>query len=290
MPDSVSVSGDVVIGYATGYGPAQVAVFVRSLRAHYAGRAVLIVDANAEMDAFVGGYGIETMPGPDRSGWCPEPVVSRFSDYANILASIGQGRALLTDVRDVVFQGDPFADCGSLEVFSEFDGNGLSPFTRKHVARLAGVPFADSMLNKPSLCAGTIRGAAPEVARLSRLIVTLCGLPRWGIGGHFGADQAALNFAVHSGLIAAEVIDNYGPVATLDESKTYKVLSGRILNADGSHSPIVHQYDRHDDLVTEVHGLWGDGFPTQVRRSPKTLSDHWKKAKVSTFNRLPELR
>ena len=76
-----------------------------------------------------------------------------------------------------------------------------------------------------------------------------------GRGGAFGADQAALNVAVHFGLVEFEMQRNYGRVSTLgwrDNVSAQATADGVILNPDGSKSPIVHQCDRRDDLANII--------------------------------------
>ena len=75
--------------------------------------------------------------------------------------------------------------------------------------------LAAAVADRPCLCVGTLVGMRVEVARLSRLILSLAATPRSEIGGAFGADQAAFNLAVHQGLVSSSIRPNYGRVATL---------------------------------------------------------------------------
>ena len=139
---------------------------------------------------------------------------------------------------------------------------------------------------------GTLVGTRVEVARLSRLILSLAATPRSEIGGAFGADQAAFNLAVHQGLVSSSIRPNYGRVATLGLTPGERLafVDGRVVNPDGTASPIVHQHDRHPHLDAPVHARWGGGLEHRKRVRPKSAGQKWAKLKASLRRRTPELR
>ncbi|MDP1914112.1 MAG: hypothetical protein Q8K49_12360 [Brevundimonas sp.] len=293
---AVAVAGDLVLGAATGYGVADIAPFVRSLRAVYQGGAALVVDEASALTSFLEAHDIKAVPATSSPAWSPHPVMTRFAAFDRILAQRpGPGSVLITDVRDVVFQSSPFDPApGVLELFVEFEGGRLGDhaFNRKHLRALVGDDLAATMAHRPCLCVGTVMGSRAGVSRFCRTILMLAAIPRSHIGGAFGADQAACNLAAHLGLVEHEVRANYGRVATvgLTPSDTLTVSEGVILNPDGSASAIVHQYDRHPHLMDAVHGLWGAGLERRERVRPTTFDDRAKKLRNSMLRRLPELR
>lgn len=285
----------VVLGYATGYGPAELEPFVRSLRAHFDGGVVLMVDDRPDVRDLLAAYDVIAADPLAAGSWSPHPVMARFAAYDAWLSDrpwIEQ--VLLTDVRDVVFQGDPFAaTAGGLEVFIESEGASLADhsFNRKHLRAVFGVGLADRLADRPCVCVGTIFGPAAAASRLCRTMLLLAAIPRSEVGGAFGADQAACNLAVHLGLVEADVRPNYERVATIGDRAGVRWRDdGQIVNPDGSVSPVVHQYDRHPDLADRVRELWGrpDHCVAAARR--KTFSDRRKRLAVSVSRRLPELR
>ena len=287
--------GDLVLGYATGYRRPETEAFVRSLRAVHAGPAALFVDPDPGFRAWLADHEIEALDAAPSHGWTPLPVVARFADYARLLeARPGLGAVLLTDVRDVVFQSDPFAPRpAGLEVFVEDETRrlGQNRFHSKYLRALCGDALAATLEDRPCLCAGTIIGPAQDVARLCRLVLALCAIPRSSVGGGFGVDQAALQMAVHLGLIPAEIRPNHGRVATLgvDLAGT-RLQDGRILAADGSASPIVHQYDRHPALMEAVRTRWSPDMPDRARSGPQGLSRARAKLKATLARYWPEAR
>ncbi|WP_409019086.1 hypothetical protein [Brevundimonas vesicularis] len=290
----------LVTGYATGYDIADVAIFVRSLRAHYEGACALVVDSDPALRAFLAGYGVEALDAPvlckTSDDWQPHPVVTRFAGLGQLLEERPWVRhALLTDVRDVVFQGNPFgSQPASLDVFSEGD----TPlrghdFNMKYLRAIAGDSLAQALGEKACICVGTVMGERESLIRFCRLILLLGAIPRSAIGGAFGADQATANLAVHLGLIEAEIHPNFRRVATLGLTPPGRChFDGAFIrNPDGSASPIVHQHDRHPDLLRAMQGLWGEGVEARIRARPiRTLAARRRKLSGAIRKRLPELR
>lgn len=287
---------DIVMGYATGYDAADVAPFVRSLRAVHHGPVVLVVDPSPDLMAFLADHDVEAVTAPQSEGWRPHPVMARFAAYDRLLAEQSDVRSvLLTDVRDVVFQASPFSPVPArLEVFSEDDQRPLADhaFNMKHLRALVGDEMAAALGQKPCLCVGTVLGPADAARRLCRLILTSGAVPRSEVGGCFGADQAAFNLAIHLGLIEAEVFANHGRVATvgLPGMDGLTVTADGLRNPGGDYSPVVHQYDRHPALVEAVHARWGQGLERRERRRPATLAARGRRLVDSLARRTPELR
>ena len=293
-PD-LSVRGDVVLGYATGYDAADIAPFVRSLRSVFSGPAALVVDPRDDVRALLDEVGVEAVAPLRLDGWLPHPVMQRFAAFDHLLSRWpGVAGALITDVRDVVFQAPPFEPSPArLQVFVEADQPlGGHAFNMKYLTALAGANVARQLAQAPCVCVGAVMGPREAMMRFCRLILTLAATPRSEIGGAFGADQAACNLAAHLGLMEMDVVPNYGRVATIGLTAPDRLglIDGRIVNPDGTRSPIVHQYDRHPDLLHAVHARWAEGYPPRGRERPRTSGDRLNRLRESLRRRLPELR
>ncbi len=295
-PRVADAPDDLVLGYATGYDAAMIAPFVRSLRAVFNGHVALIVDDRPDVLELLEEHGVEAVLPETGAGWEPHPVMARFAAYARLLDRWPNAvDVLLTDVRDVVFQAEPFGPPPRrLEVFVENEGGVLRDhaFNMKHMTALVGDEMAATLADKPCICVGTIMGPRDEVARFCRVLLMLAAIPRSEVGGAFGADQAACNLAVHMDLVRARVVPNFQRVATLGmtEGATLSVRDGTVVNPDGSVSPIVHQHDRHPELDAAVHARWGGGMRHCPRVHAKSVAERGLKLRQSLLRRLPELR
>lgn len=293
-PSVSSGSGRHVLGYATGYGVAQIAPFVLSLRAHFDGGVILVVDPEPAMLAFLAANAVEALPAPRRSGWRPHVAVERLAAFEAVLDRLPEGSvALLTDVRDVLFQGDPLTPAPTLiEAFEEAGACGDHRFNMKYITALAGPGMAELIRDRPALCVGTVVGPVRDLARLCRTMLMLSGRPRSALGGAFGADQATFNVAAHLDLAPIARRSNFSRVATvgLVDGRQLKLDDGRILNPDGGVSPIVHQYDRHEHLHDHVRRRWSPGLPTRRQTPAHPFAARLERLAQSFRRRIPELR
>lgn len=287
---------DLVLGYATGYDAAVIGPFVRSLRAVFDGPVALVVDRRDDVAALLAEHGVEAVHPDALPGWEPHAVVARFAAYVRLMERWPDAvDVLLTDVRDVVFQGDPFepAPC-RLEVFNEWDDGVLGghAFNMKHLSAVAGEEMSAALADRPCLCVGTVIGPRDEVIRLCRIMLMLAAVPRSEIGGAFGADQAAFNLAIHMDLVRASIQANYGRVATIGMTpgERLRAEDGCVMNPDGGVSPILHQHDRHPVLAEAVHARWGHGAPYHGRKKSRSIADRSLRLRRSLMRRLPELR
>lgn len=290
------VSDDLVLGYATGYDAAMIAPFVRSLREVFDGPVALVVDDRPDVAQLLAEHGVEAVHVTPTPGWEPHPVMARFAAYARLLERWPDAvDVLLTDVRDVIFQAEPFGPPPRrLEVFVEYENGVLGDhaFNMKHLSALVGDEMAATLADKPCICVGTVMGPRDEIARFCKTVLMLAAIPRSEVGGAFGADQAACNLAVHMGLVKAEVQRNFGRVATLGMTAgdTITFQDGQVVNPDGSVSAIVHQHDRHPEIDRAVHARWGQDHRHCQRVQPKTAADRGRRLRQSLMRRLPEWR
>lgn len=107
-------SRTAVISTAVGYPWVRFATFIMPLRVHYAGDIVLIVDPDGlQADAAELCEQQRVAVTPFRGNvtcgkvQCPGLVVARFHQIAELCAPYEL--CLATDMRDVIFQADPFA-------------------------------------------------------------------------------------------------------------------------------------------------------------------------------------
>lgn len=164
-------------------------------------------------------------------------------------------QVLLTDVRDVVFQSDPFEiPRARLQVYEEDRGYtmGTNPYNRNWYSRTFGRRALRRVADFPVVCAGTILGPSADITihlrKMIRLMVRRPPVP--------GGDQAVHNHVARFDGGHLEVMPNgTGDILTLsnlgDNDLTYDA-NGLVLNASGRPFPILHMYDRLPGLKERV--------------------------------------
>jgi len=162
---------------------------------------------------------------------------------------------LLTDLRDVVFQRDPFADrVDGLELFFE-DASvrfGEDHFNTRWIRDVYGHAQLDRMRGNPVSCSGTVVGTRQAMLAYLAEMIGQIALQRGPIGSR---DQAVHNVLIASGRLPSALLvrNGYGRVLTLGAMKTFELASdGKVLNADGSVPAVLHQWDRHRALAARV--------------------------------------
>lgn len=270
LPPLPAGRGDLVMGLALGYGAAELAPFLLSLRATgYTGEVLLLTSGTDDATAgFLARHGARAVAFHAARLMPMSLNSARMFRYLDLLAERAAAgtppaRILLADTRDLVFQSDPFAALGE----------GRLRFHLERPLRLADCPTNSEWLRRalgpealaelghhPVSCAGTLLGRADAVfeylRHMARLLLDVPPPHRFS-----GVDQAVHNAILWRGLIpggqavpnAAEVLtvppDGLGALARLE--------GARIVNADGGASAIVHQYDRDDAAKRAVLAAYG---------------------------------
>ena len=298
-PSMHEAGGELVLGCAVNYTPAQLALFVTSLRAHHDGPAALIVHDDQPVIDWLAENRVDALIVDRHPPSAPHIVVRRIAYYLHALELLPRPRDILApDVRDVAFQGSPFArrpDDAPLTVFQEAEDDGLSDNKAnwKWVRRSFGDGVIAPIADKPVICAGTIMGGPVQMARLCRLILAMNLRPRNGVAGAFANEQAMLNVITHLNLIEHELELNYQRVATIGAAAAHKLtLNDRheIIGPNGVISPIVHQFDRHPELVAVLETRYGVSFDQRAAKPRGRIAAKLEANMRSFRRRLPELR
>jgi hypothetical protein len=166
---------------------------------------------------------------------------------------------LLADVRDVVFQSDPFAypfEPGLSAASECVRGTiGRSRGNLKWLWEVAGWREMRRLSDRAPICSGTTM--ADDATMTAYLDLMTQHMRRCYLWGLFDAiDQGLHNYFVHNRMIEPlHVFFNWnGPFLTLDSETIRpenKNRDGYLCNSDGSVVPIVHQYDRIKDLYRD---------------------------------------
>jgi hypothetical protein len=284
----------LVLGAAWGYGPRALKAFVASLRAVHDGPAGLVTDRPEAVGELLARFDVDCLEAVPAHGYRPHPNSARFLAFLRAIEDHYPAARviLLSDVRDVVFQADPFRpEPRHLCLFREAEPLTLGEHgaNLRWLARLVGQHLARGLADRPCICAGTLLGPRAEMLRLLRQILLVLAIPRTAVPAAFGADQAAVNLIAHWNLAGeAEILPNYGRVATIGLTPPGMVsldAEGRIRNPDGSISAVVHQYDRHPAVLAAVQTRWNVAEEPDVPTAPA-----WRGRVAALIKHVPELR
>jgi hypothetical protein len=181
------------------------------------------------------------------------PMEARFLHYQRYLARHRYDAVLVTDVRDVLFQTDPFAALPEYGLATGVETRAYTIATEPHNARWMTQAYGTEALraigDRPVSCVGVTYGDAQAMdAYLDGMVREIVQLPpeRTGVAG---ADTAAHNHLLWTGRLGDAILMEVltSPIATLnaiDESSLTLGPSGHLQNADGTEPSILHQYDR----------------------------------------------
>jgi hypothetical protein len=199
------------------------------------------------------------------AGRALHPMLARHFFYRQVLDNANIGQVMLTDVRDVLFQTDPFdfltGDelCVGLHKDTLTIGDEL--YNKVWVRSGFGRAMLERIGDRHIACAGIVVGSGDAATKYLHLMTeAILDLPPQGIVP-FGTDQG-----VHNVLVWTESLEDVRLIPTLEgEIATLEGFSlgelrfdarGRLVNRDGSLVNIVHQYDRvpglSDQLLTAL--------------------------------------
>ena len=255
---------NLVMGVATGYDWYTLEPFVNSFK-RYCKNAdlVLFVDNISEFtDAKLQKENVKLDPVP--AEFKSAPIIDvRWIMYKNFLDEHGKDyrQVFLTDTRDVIFQGNPFEPYINFQnyfgyVTSESDiKNSGSNFNNNWLTNLIGKAKAKKLGNKKFIGGGTIQGTINEVKIFCENMVETSKRST-----RRGDEQSSMNYLVYDNLLPIENLMEIdctgGSVFTVRISSiadhSVKVENEKILRGDGGVPAVIHQYDRHPELVQLV--------------------------------------
>ena len=185
----------------------------------------------------------------------------RYAHYYEILQRTPDtDQVLLTDVRDVLFQSDPFTPpAQQLEVFLEEPGLtiGSEPFNRRWIHNLYGADELAAIGGLTASCSGTVAGPRDAVLNYLKEMSEAIMTRRRPLGSH---DQGVHNHLLrHDRFPHARIVPNgYGRVLTMGGMRQVRRdAEGRALNHDGTVPAVIHQYDRHPTIAGQLVTLLG---------------------------------
>lgn len=185
----------------------------------------------------------------------------RFYAYHRYLDCMDYDHILLADVRDIVFQRDPFdfekkdTIYASLEDKDTLDSCSIN---KNWILKCYPNDVCRKMAHCRVSCAGTIVGTGVRIKKHIENICNELDKIDQRVLNESGPDQVVHNFLVYQGDEKFDYIDNNtGPIVTLAKTCEGDIKynsDGLMVNTSGVVN-IVHQYDRHIFLNGYVQKL-----------------------------------
>lgn len=255
---------NLLLGTAINYGVDKVRNFVISFRKHNSKDDIFLLispDREAELAQFFKDYrvtGVLFNPVDNIN-----PCNTRLVKYRSIIQDSWMYDAFfISDVRDVVFQADPFKDITEnfLYCFQEDSGGtiGNEEFNSFWIRNIYGQERLEELQNSSIVCAGTIMGSRLRLIDLYTVMIE--DLEAMAMDAMiYGMDQGIINNICHSpfaSIIPIILKKNGDIVATLGITLDKK-LGKDVLSIDENSGTIkindlvpaaIHQYDRSEVL------------------------------------------
>lgn len=182
----------------------------------------------------------------------------RFLFYRDYLKTHGEyTHIMITDVRDVIFQENPFTWMGQKKgmfCFEEVSGLtiGESPANSRMVREVFGANGLAQVGHRQVSCAGITFGTRTPLLLYLQSFLDLA-LQAKNLWPCSGSDQGIHNYIIHQmGIPALQLVNNEGPVFTMGCVPRKQIRQnslGQVINHEGAVYPILHQYDRFKDLA-----------------------------------------
>ena len=249
-----STQPNLILGFCTNYRFEMIESFVASVLA-LGDRVKLCLFTNGMDETFyqvAARYGIRIEDASPFIGTDMHVLNRRYFAYRDFLAVHGSayGRVLLTDIRDVFFQSDPFAVRHPNAVCFALEDTKIKweTLNQSWIRDVYGEDVLNAVMDDYVSCAGTTVGT---VAGISRYLDTLCtelDVRSFDRMGNY--DQGIHNYIVW------KLRPDWGWVDTADSifntvgctSADRITIVDDLAVIDGKVSPVVHQWDRHEIL------------------------------------------
>jgi hypothetical protein len=183
----------------------------------------------------------------------------RYGHYERVIRSRepAPDSVMITDLRDVYFQRDPFSDpVHGIEVYLE-DASvsiGADDFNTRWIREVFGPSELEHLRGRPVSCSGTVVGTRDAMLAYVTEMAAEIHRHRRPMGAR---DQAVHNVLLQRDRLPspAVIANEHGRVLTMGKMPAYRTnADGRVENADGSIPAVLHQWDRHADLVAQIEG------------------------------------
>ena len=189
-------------------------------------------------------------------------IHSRWKMCADFLERFGANyeQIFFSDTRDVIFQGDVFEPFKTFKNYlgyvteADIIGNDRI-FNYVWLENCFGKAEAEKLSEQKIICCGTIIAAVNQMKNFCRIMWD--ALKAEMIWGH---EQATMNYLVYNNLLPIEnliEISVDGEIFTMGLTNDFAIRGDKIFS-NGGLPAVVHQYNRHNELIDLVDAIYHD--------------------------------
>jgi beta-1,4-mannosyl-glycoprotein beta-1,4-N-acetylglucosaminyltransferase len=262
---------NLVLGIALGYGVNEIKNFILSFREYNQQDHVNLIIDQATLDKtqdFLKSQNIDVTLFDLQDAVGTTPVNNlRFEQYRKILTQGTYKNILSADIRDVIFQKDPFAnlpDHPYLYLFQEDSGVtiGQEVYNSLWIKNAYGDQILDQIKDQLVICVGTVMASAPKMLEYVDFVTAELKKFKerspdvWRAHAFEQAPGMYLGYAREQKIQGLEIKPSGHIVGTIGLSLTHHLARDQIegrgdgfVYVNGLVPEIIHQYDRHGELV-----------------------------------------
>jgi hypothetical protein len=186
-------------------------------------------------------------------------MVKRFFVIENLMKQLPHDLFMLTDLRDVLLQSDPFIGINQNTIITGIEPIKIheSEMNARWIKNTFNENILNSLKNFQVACAGVTVGSRKAIAQYVKEMNdhVMKNLPK--IIGMLGPDQGIHIFLFYKGLAGLDThlqSNGTGSIATLHYSTLdeFESHAGLLNNKVQKKLAVIHQYDRHPSLAAEL--------------------------------------
>lgn len=251
------ISMNLIMGASVGLKEGDIAPFIQSLAmTGYNGEVVIFLpESESELSERLSSYVITQQFEDKLLNYMPIHAL-RYFLYNEYLKNkqTAYDKIMLSDLRDVYFQRDPFDfDMSGLCVFLEDITIGACPYNSSWIFALFNRETAEGMKDCQVSCSGITMGSSVSILDYLSIMRNYLLPPKQIVG----YDQGVHNYILYKGLLKDTHIytNGFGPVLTMGYMKRWeKTEEGLLADHKGNPVNIIHQYDRHPGVLWKRNG------------------------------------
>jgi hypothetical protein len=263
----MTITKNVVVGMAINYDVDHVKNFVLSFRKfNQTDDVVLFVNTNRsdQFNEFLKNNNIKTATFETYNVADTGMNNARFFKYLEYLSDVEYNHVLISDVRDLVFQSNPFENLPTEFLYLFEEDRGIRIGKCIYNAYWMNCAYDNTVLGElfwnPILCAGTILGSHVEIVKFLKIFKQeLLDIKnhRYDMYRSVNIDQSILNYIAYKNTqdlkleikLNGDIVGTVGLTITRKEATDLITHTNDSVSINGFFPAIVHQYDRHEELV-----------------------------------------